>query len=47
LCGEESVHLWHSAQRLDHRVTDEMSERNLTAATASQMIINDGAIVDH
>ena len=44
---EECIHLWNLAKCLDHGVTDDVSERNLATTTALQVVVDDGAIVDH
>ena len=45
--GEEGIHLWHGAQRLDHCVTDEVGEGDLATATALEVIVNHDAVINH
>ncbi len=42
---EPDVHLRHRAQRLDQGVADEVGERDLAAAGAGEVVVDDGAVV--
>ena len=44
--GVGVVHLRHRSQRPDHRVTDEVGERDLPAAPAAEVVVDHDAVVD-
>src|SRR5207302_11420485 len=44
--GERAVHRRHLVHRADQREADEMGERDLAAAAAPQMVVDDRAVVD-
>ena len=43
---EGAVHLRHRAQRLDHGVADEVGVRDLAAAGAGEVVVDDDPVVD-
>ena len=47
LLGIKSIHLWHGAQSFDHRITDEVGERNFSTTTASEVVVDHGAVINH
>ena len=42
---EADVHLGHRLERLDQRVADQVGERDLAAAGAGEVVVDDGAVV--
>jgi len=44
---KECVHLWHRTYRLDHCVSDDVGERNLSTATTCKVVVNNNSIINH